>query len=126
MIALDAGRVACVLFTQHEKRTSVYPYNPDPGIWGTPHIIGEGFRSKRASAIFDPGSRRLHVVYTDAAGDARHRALTAPYGLGNWCPGPPILYNTPEGIESPRPPPILAMKSRWTNTPGHGRSRRTT
>lgn len=86
IIALDEGRVACVLFTQHEKRTSVYLYDPETETWGNPHVIGAGSQSKRASAVFDPGGRRLHVVYTDALGDARHRVLTGPYGPGDWSP----------------------------------------
>jgi len=86
IIALDEGRVACVLFVKHEKMTAVYLYDQDSQAWGEPHIIGKGYQSKRACAVFDPGSRRLHVVYTDEIGDARHRALTAPYGLKNWSP----------------------------------------
>jgi serine/threonine protein kinase len=34
---------------------------------------GKGYKSKRASAVFDPSSKRLHVAYTDAKGDVRHR-----------------------------------------------------
>jgi len=86
IIALDEGRVACVLFVKHEQMTSVYLYDPNSRTWGEPQIIGKGYQSKRASAVFDPGSRRLHVVYTDAVGDARHRALTAPYSLEDWSP----------------------------------------
>jgi len=86
IIALDGGRMACVLFTKHEKRTAVYLYDPDSRTWGEPHIIGEGYESKRACAVFDPGSRRLHVVYTDSVGDVRHRALVAPYSSENWSP----------------------------------------
>ena len=86
IIALDEGYVACVLFTKYEKRTAVYLYNPDSQTWSVPHIIGKGYESKRACAVFDPGSRRLHVVYTDSVGDARHRTLSAPYGSGDWSP----------------------------------------
>jgi len=86
IIALDEGRVACVLFAQHEQVTAVYLYDPDSDTWEEPHVIGKGYKSKRACAVFDSGSRRLHVVYTDAKGDARHRALTAPYGSENWSP----------------------------------------
>ena len=84
IIALDDGRVACLLFVKHEKMTVLYLYDPDSKNWSKPHVIGEGYQSKRACAVFDPGSRRLHVVYTDAQGDARHRALKAPYGPGDW------------------------------------------
>ncbi|HIE30353.1 TPA: hypothetical protein EYP66_24095, partial [Candidatus Poribacteria bacterium] len=62
ILALDEGRVACVLFVKYEQRTVVYLYDPDSRTWGEPQIIGEGYESKRASAVFDPGSRRLHVV----------------------------------------------------------------
>ena len=86
IISLDEGRVACVLFTKYEQRTAVYLYDPDSQTWGEPHIIGKGYQSKRACAVFDPGSRRLHVVYTDAVGDARHRALAAPYSPESWSP----------------------------------------
>jgi len=86
IVALDEGYIACVLFTKYEKRTAVYPYDPGSQAWGEPHIIGKGYESKRACAVFDPGSRRLHVVYTDSVGDARHRALSAPYGSGDWSP----------------------------------------
>lgn len=86
IIALDQGHVACVLFTKYEKRTSVYLYDRAAQTWGQPHILCEAFQSKRASAVFDPGSRRLHVIYTDSVGDARHRALAAPYTRENWSP----------------------------------------
>ena len=86
IIALDQGRVACLLFVKHEKMTVLYLRDPDSGNWTEPHVIGEGYQSKRACAVFDPGSRRLHVVYTDARGDARHRALKTPYGPGDWLP----------------------------------------
>jgi len=86
IIALDDGRVACVLFAQHEQMTAVYLYDQDTKTWGEPQIIGKGYKSKRACAVFDGGSRRLHTVYTDPVGDARHRALTAPYGPGDWSP----------------------------------------
>lgn len=86
IVALDENRVACVLFTKHELRTAVYCYDPDSQNWSDPHIIGEGYQSKRACAVFDPNSRRLHVVYTDSEGDARHRALSAPYASENWSP----------------------------------------
>ena len=86
IIALDEGRVACVLFVKHEKMTVVYLYDPNSRTWDEPHIIGKGYQSKRACAVFDPGSRRIHVVYTDAVGDACHRALTAPYGPSDWSP----------------------------------------
>ena len=84
IIALDEGRVACVLFVKHEKMTALFLYDPDSRGWGEPHVIGRGYESKRACAVFDPGARRLHVVYTDAKGDARHRALSAPYSPGDW------------------------------------------
>jgi len=86
IIALDRGRVACVLFTQHEQRTSVYLYDPDTRTWGGPQTIGRGYKSKRAGAVFDPGSRRLHVVYTDSSFSARHRAWSAPYTPADWSP----------------------------------------
>ena len=86
IVSLDEGRVACVLFTKHEQRTAVYLYDPDAQTWSEPQVIGKGYESKRACAVFDPGSRRLHVVYTDSVGDARHRALTAPYGSEDWFP----------------------------------------
>ena len=86
IVALDEGRVACVLFAQHEKRTGVHLYDPDLRNWSQPQVVGQGYKSKRACAVFDPGSRRLHIVYTDAGGDARHRALAAPYAAENWSP----------------------------------------
>ena len=86
IIALDDGRVACVLFVKHEQMTMVYLYNPNYRTWSQPQIIGGGYESKRASAVFDPGSRRLHIIYTDSVGDARYRNLTRPYGLENWSP----------------------------------------
>ncbi|MFC1635251.1 hypothetical protein ACFL5Z_10460 [Planctomycetota bacterium] len=86
IIALDEGRVACILFVKHEQMTKVYLYSPHQGKWEEPQIIGKAYASKRACAVFDPGSRLLHIVYTDSAGDARHRALTAPYGPGDWSP----------------------------------------
>ena len=86
ILALDDGRVACVLFAKYERMTAVFLYDPDAGVWGEPQVIGKGYQSKRACAVFDPGSRRLHVVYTDSEGDARHRALKTPYGPENWSP----------------------------------------
>lgn len=86
IIALDIGHVACVLFARHEQRTAVYLYDPNSQTWGEPQIVGKGYESKRACAVFDPKSRRLHIVYTDSEGDARHRALVAPYGSGAWSP----------------------------------------
>jgi hypothetical protein len=86
IIALDEGRVACILFVQHERMTKVYLYNPHLGKWDEPQIIGKAYASKRACGVFDPGSRRLHIVYMDPAGDARHRALAAPFGPGHWSP----------------------------------------
>jgi len=86
IIALDAGYVACILFAKHEQMTAAFLYDPKFQTWTEPHIIGKGYQSKRACAVFDPGSRRLHVVYTDREGDARHRALVTPYGPGNWSP----------------------------------------
>jgi len=86
IIALEEGRLALVLFVKHEQKTMLYLYDPATRSWGQPHIIGQGYESKRASAVLDPSTRRLHVVYTDQAGDARHRFLTAPYGEANWSP----------------------------------------
>ena len=86
ILALDGGRVACVLFAQHERMTAVYLYDPNSETWGEPQVIGKGYQNKRACAVFDSGSRRLHVVYTDSVGDARHRALAAPYGPRDWFP----------------------------------------
>jgi hypothetical protein len=86
IIALDEGRVACVLFVQQEEMTMAFLYNPTSGAWGKPYMLGKGTQSKRSSAVFDPGSRRLHVIYTDEAGAARHRSLAAPYALENWSP----------------------------------------
>ena len=86
IIALDNGRMACVVFAQFEQNTQVYLYNSDTRSWGEPHIIGKAIRSKRASAVFDPAGNRLHVVYTDEKGDARYRALTEPYGREDWSP----------------------------------------
>jgi hypothetical protein len=86
IIALDEGRVACLLFVKYEKMTVLYLCDRDSEDWSARHVIGEGYQSKRACAVFDPGSRRLHVVYTDARGDARHRALKAPYGPDDWLP----------------------------------------
>ncbi len=86
IIALDEGRVACLLFVKHEKMTVLYLYDQDSGNWSKPHVIGEGYLSKRACAVFDPGSRQLHAVYTDAQGSARHRALAVPYGPTDWLP----------------------------------------
>jgi hypothetical protein len=86
ILALDDGQVACVLFLGHEKMTVVYLYSPNSQTWGQPHVIGKGYKSKRACAVFDPGSQRLHIVYTDSVGDARHRSLTKPYLPENWVP----------------------------------------
>ena len=86
ILALDGGRVACVLFAKYEQMTAVFLYDPDAGAWDDPQVIGKGYQSKRACAVFDPGSRRLHVVYTDSVGDARHRALAAPYASESWSP----------------------------------------
>lgn len=86
VMALDEGRVAGVLFVKPERMTMVFLYDPGSGAWAKPHILGKGYESKRASAVFDPGTRRLHVIYTDEAGAARHRALAAPYTPGNWSP----------------------------------------
>ena len=86
IIGLDEGRVACLLFVKHEKMTVLYLHDPESGDWGEHHVIGQGYQSKRACAVFDAGSRRLHVVYTDAQGDARYRTLKAPYTRGDWLP----------------------------------------
>ena len=86
IIALDRSRVACILFVKHERTTQVYLYDPHLEKWDVPHIIGKAYASKRACGVFDPGSRRLHIVYTDSKGDARHRALRAPFGSGDWSP----------------------------------------
>jgi hypothetical protein len=86
IIALDNGWVACVLFAKYEKKTLFFLYNPVKEMWGSPHVISKGYMSKRASAVFDSGSRRLHIVYTDQKGDARHRLLEAPFGFNNWIP----------------------------------------
>jgi hypothetical protein len=86
VIALDGGRVACVLFVKPELMTMVFLYDPASGTWKEPHILGKGYESKRASAVFDPGSRRMHVVYTDEAGVARHRFWAAPYSVASWSP----------------------------------------
>ena len=86
IIALDEGRVACLLFVKHEKMTVLYLRDRDSEGWSERHVIGEGYQSKRACTVFDPATRRLHVVYTDARGDARHRALEAPYQSGDWHP----------------------------------------
>ncbi|MFC1558327.1 hypothetical protein ACFL40_03130 [candidate division KSB1 bacterium] len=102
IIALDEEKVVCVLFAKYEKMTMVFLFNPDSGNWEKPHIIGKGYQSKRASAVFDPGSKRLHVVYTDSAGDARHRALSSPYSPDNWSP-------------SLNQPGILVAKNAGTN-----------
>lgn len=86
IIALDQGRVALILFTKNELSTSVYLYDPRSHAWGIPHLLSRGYESKRASAVFDPGSRRMHVVYTDSAGDARHRVWTEPYDAASFAP----------------------------------------
>ncbi len=86
IVALDEGHVACILFVKHERMTMVYLYDPYLKMWDEPQIIGRAYESKRACGVFDPGSRRLHIVYTDLVGDARHRALTAPFGSGDWAP----------------------------------------
>lgn len=86
IVALDGGRVACVLFAKSEKMTGAFLYDPETRAWSGPQKIGEGFESKRASAVFDPAARRLHVVYTDGQGDARHRAWSAPYRVADWSP----------------------------------------
>jgi len=99
IIALDQGRVALILFVKNELKTSVYLFDPRSHAWGSPHVLSGGYESKRASAVFDPGSRRLHVVYTDDAGDARHRVWAAPY--------------TPESFSPPldRPGTMVAPKA---------------
>lgn len=86
VVALSSGRVACVIHAKYEAMTTVALYNPVGGTWSFPQRIGSGTGSKRTCAVFDPGSERLHVVYTDSAGDARHRACTAPYDSSNWSP----------------------------------------
>jgi len=86
IIVLDEGRVACVLFVKHEQMTFLFLFDPKRGAWGEPQIVGKGYESKRASAVFDPGSGKLHIVYIDSAGDARHRSLVAPFRPGNWSP----------------------------------------
>ncbi len=101
ILALDGGRVACVLFAKHEQMTALYIYDPDSRSWGGPQVVGKGYQSKRACTVFDPGSRRLHVVYTDSVGDARHRALAAPYGAEHWSPpldGPGSLVAEEAGV----------------------------
>lgn len=86
VVALDSGRVACVIFAKYEAMTTVAFYDPADETWSLPQKMGNGVGSKRTCAVFDPGSGRLHVVYTDSAGDARHRACTAPYGSSDWIP----------------------------------------
>ncbi|MDY6853850.1 MAG: hypothetical protein SWO11_03945 [Thermodesulfobacteriota bacterium] len=86
ILALDKGYVACVIFTKYEQITAVYIYNPDQQSWSDRQIIGRGYKSKRACAVFDSNSERLHVVYTDEEGDARHRVLSKPYADVNWSP----------------------------------------
>jgi len=78
--------VALILFVKNELKTSVYLFDPRSHAWGSPHVLSGGYESKRASAVFDPGSRRLHIVYTDDAGDARHRFWAGPYTRESFSP----------------------------------------
>jgi len=64
------------------------------GFLETPDGIGERYEIDRirpsegevASLVFDPGSKRLHLVYLDPNGDLRHRSLFPPYRPNNWIP----------------------------------------
>ncbi|MBW7997415.1 MAG: hypothetical protein FVQ81_12745 [Candidatus Glassbacteria bacterium] len=86
IIGLDQGKVSLVLFSQAANGLFHLGYDPASGSWSEPLKIGSSYKSKRASAVFDPGSRRLHVVYTDSTFALRHRWLAAPYADENWYP----------------------------------------
>lgn len=87
VVALDEGRVYCVLFSQPDVGIYGTLYDPQRSQWESPYLISEGnAASKRAVASFDPGSRRLHLVYIDNAGTLRHKILAAPYRQEDWSP----------------------------------------
>jgi len=64
------------------------------GFLETPDGIGRRYEIDRihpsegevAGLAFDPGSKRLHLVYLDRNGDLRHRSLFPPYRPNNWIP----------------------------------------
>ena len=64
ILALDEGRVACVLFAKHERMTAVYLHNSNSRTWSNPNIVGKGYQSKRACASLrprqPPSPYRLH------------------------------------------------------------------
>jgi hypothetical protein len=101
IIGLSGGQVGCVVFSKGDEGTLFFHHSPDTHRWGDPIRIGEGRASKRTSAVFDPESGRLHVVYTDSDGSARHRWAASPYGRDEWTPPvtePGMLVTTGVGM----------------------------
>jgi hypothetical protein len=83
---LDDGR--SFYLTVHSDHLGGILYEPDGGFEEEYKIaqVAHGSRGTTAHMVFDPGSRRLHLVYVDAGGDVRHRVLYHPYRPNNWVP----------------------------------------
>lgn len=89
--ALDGGQLYVVsLLTTDGK---LYGNLFDGERWGDkPILIADDVTTvagddRRLAIEFDPTSRRLHLVYVDAANTLRYRCLRSPYRPQDWQPG---------------------------------------
>ena len=87
VIALDEGKVFCIIFSQPDVKIYGTLYNPETEKWQTPYVIAQGnHNSKRVVASFDPGSKHLHLVYINDSDMLMYKMLSTPYGEKNWTP----------------------------------------
>lgn len=87
VIALDDARVFAVIFSKSDAKVYGSLYDPSAGKWESPYVISEGnSRSKRAVTSFDPGTKRLHLVYINNSGALMHKILSTPYREQDWKP----------------------------------------
>jgi len=92
--ALENGRVVAINhyspFSAKDGKAIIAAsiYNPDTGKWSPEVEVAMGHTTHRLRGVaeFDPGSKRLHLLYPDEQGDIRHKILSAPYGPDNWSP----------------------------------------
>ncbi|MFC1817393.1 hypothetical protein ACFL0M_16015, partial [Thermodesulfobacteriota bacterium] len=87
VIALDDAGVFAVIFSQPDAKVYGFLYDPGAGKWESPYAISEGnSKRKRTGASFDPGTKRLHLVYINNSGALMHKILSTPYKKGDWFP----------------------------------------
>ncbi len=87
VVALDSGKVFAVICLKSDMKIFGSLYDPKTGRWTKPYVIAEGnAESKRAVAVFDPGTNRLHLINIDKSGALRHKILSHPYEEDNWSP----------------------------------------